>query len=120
MDNFEFFTEQDKTDTAYNMCVAGSTITGMAVGATGAVGVGALPGAIVGLIIGLKTCNRIAPALKKKIFSDKVAITELELSQVLKHLREKNPTIAKESALKALAEVRGTVNAMPWDFSVIV
>lgn len=120
MDELDFFTEKDKKDVSYGMCVTGIAVTGMAVGASASVGVGALPGFIVGGIIGLKTCNRLSPILKKKIFSEKAALSENELSEVLKQLRQENPNITKQEALYSFSQMRETMNKLPWDFKAVV
>jgi hypothetical protein len=69
MDDFNIISEQDTRDLSYGSCVAGSALTGLAVGRI--LGLqGLLAGAAAGLALGLLTCRHLQEPIKRKLFSD--------------------------------------------------
>ena len=74
---------------------------GRFLGVPGVLGVG-----VAGLAYGLMTCKRLAPAIKNKLFSANVRLSDQELLQALQAMREQKPGIGKGQALDMFAAVR--------------
>jgi hypothetical protein len=104
MDDFNLFSAQDRQDVSYRACIGGSVVLGAAVGSF-ATGFGALAGAATGLAIGLLTCKRLAPAIEHKLFNG-LPLSEAELSQVLRTLRDEAVVRTKSDAMYLLTQVR--------------
>jgi hypothetical protein len=105
MDDFNFFTNQDRQDISYAACLGGTVLVGGAVGRFGGL-YGLLGGAAVGLAIGLVTCHRLSPAIEQKLFSRTAALTEQELLQTLRVLREQTGAQSKSDAMYLLSYAR--------------
>lgn len=105
-ENFDIFTEEDKTSTAYAMCVAGTTIVGGAVGAATRSPIAIVVLAAAGLGYGLMACPRLAPAIKKKLLSSNAVLSDSELSQALRVVRDETGVRTKSDALAVLAQAR--------------
>ncbi len=114
MDELNYFSETDKNDVAYGVCRQVTAGIGAGVGALASGGLGAVAGFSAGLIMGVKLCKIIAPALKHKIFAEQKAINNDELSQVLKTIRRLDPMIGKNEALRRFAEIRTEIAQRPW------
>ena len=104
-DDFNLFTDDDRATTAYRMCVAGTTITGAAVGRWGGL-YGVLAGGAAGLAYGLMTCKKLSPYIERKLFSRNAKLSDAELSKVLKEVRNQTGVRSKSSALALLADAR--------------
>src|SRR6185503_8287456 len=110
--NFNIITEEDKEQMSYVACVGGATITGMAVGRF--VGVqGVLIGAAAGAAYGLLTCRRLAPAIKRKLFSRGDKLSDHELAQVLQAVKEQSDVRTKSEAMNLLAAAREEILKNP-------
>lgn len=114
MDELNIFSETDKNDVAYGVCVKVTVGIGTGLGAFATGGLGAVAGFSAGLIMGVKLCKVIAPALKQKIFAEQKPINNEELSQVLKTIRRLDPMIGKDEALRRFAEIRTEIAQRPW------
>jgi hypothetical protein len=112
METFEFITEQDKRDVAWGMCVAGSGLTGMALGSVvspvGTVVVGA-----AGLAMGLLTCKHVEEPIKRKLFGSGGKLSEQEVTALLQEIRAQRPKLSKREAIRSLAHVRVEVTRHP-------
>jgi hypothetical protein len=117
MSDLEVFTEADRRSAAYNACVAGSTLVGLAVGSFGVNPVSVVTGGAVGLAIGLKACPYLAPQIKRKLFSSSSKLTEKELASTLRAMSLQRPGIRKSDALIQLAAVRQEVARNPGKYS---
>ena len=113
--DLEFFGEKDKQDMAYLYCVGGMTLTGVSLGALA--GGHALTGGAGGLIWGLLTCKKIAPAVSKKLFSSREKLRDHEIAALLKEIHNLRPYISKKDAIKVLAYVRAEVSRNPDKYS---
>jgi hypothetical protein len=105
MDNFNLFTPQDRQDISYGACLAGTTLTGMAIGRFGGLG-GLAAGAVVGLTIGLLTCRKLSPAIERKLFSQNEALSEHELLQALQVVRDETGVQSKSDAMYLFQQAR--------------
>lgn len=105
MDDFNLFTEQDRQDISYGACVGGATLVGAAVGRFGMLP-GLLAGAGVGLAIGLLTCRKLSPSIERKLFSKNQGLTDQELLQVLKIVRDETGAQSKSDAMYLLGYAR--------------
>ena len=105
MDDFNIISEQDKKDLSYGACVAGSALTGMAVGRF--IGLqGLLAGAAAGLAFGLLACRHLQEPIKKKLFSDTGRLTDQELAQAPRAVRLETGVQSKADAMYLLAAAR--------------
>ena len=112
MDNFNIFTEKDKSDISYGACVAGSALVGAGVGRF--LGLqGLLAGAGAGLIIGLISCRKLKEPIKKKIFSKNSRLTEHELSIALSVIRDETGVSSKSDAMFLLGVARQEFASKP-------
>lgn len=105
MDNFEVLTTEDRQQVAYAMCIGGSVLLGAAVGRLGALP-GLAAGAAVGLLIGLATCRKLAPAIQRKLLSHSDALSESEVLAVLRVLRDDAGVATKHDAMYLLGRAR--------------
>lgn len=105
MDNFNLFTPQDRQDVSYAACIGGSTAIGLAVGRFGLLP-GILAGAAAGFAIGLLTCRKVSPAIERKLFSKSEKLTDQELLEVLKIVREETGIQSKSDAMYLLSHAR--------------
>ena len=111
-DNFYVLTEQDKKDTAYTACIAGTTVTGLAVGGFLG-GVGAPVGAVSGFAWGLLSCRRLSPFIKRKFFSKIQPFQESEVVSMLQEIKSLHPWSSKKDALKMLAAIKAEIARNP-------
>lgn len=109
-EDFEFFTEKDKKDTAYGVCVLGVMGVGGTLG--GLAGGMAAPGAVVGLIWGLLACPKLSYPLKKKLFSANQKLSEYEVANLVTEIRRQN-YMGNSQGIKALAQVRIELSKNP-------
>lgn len=116
MEDFNIFDEDDKNDVSYGACVAGSAITGAAVGRI--LGVqGLLGGAAAGLVIGLIACKSLKEPIKDKIFSPLSKLSESELTQALIAVKDETGIINKKEAMLLLGVARNEYISQPLKFS---
>lgn len=108
-DNFEFLTEEDKNSLAYNACIGGTTLTGLALGRFAGLQ-GIIIGGVAGLAWGLLTCKYVKEPIKHKLFSTNAILQDQELGNLLNIIRSKHPSITKKDALELLAQVRNEVS----------
>ncbi|MEI8266729.1 MAG: hypothetical protein WCI59_13395 [Betaproteobacteria bacterium] len=109
MDNFEIFNEKDRKDISYGACVAGSALTGVAVGRIlGLQGIAA--GGAAGLVIGMVTCKKVAPIIERKLMNEE-PMSEGEVASVLKLIRDETGARTKAAAMGLLAQARAAVRA---------
>jgi hypothetical protein len=110
MDNFEFFTEEEKNDYAYKACVASTTVIGMGVGSLGGLGVASAPGALLGggmgFVIGLYSCKYLKEPIRKKLFSAHSRLSDREVLATIKAVHRMHPQISKNDALALVARAR--------------
>jgi hypothetical protein len=67
---------------------------------------GLLAGAATGLAIGLLTCKRLSPAIERKLFSEHERLSEHEILQVLRVVRDETGVQTKSDAMYLLSHVR--------------
>ena len=109
MDNFEIFNEKDRKDISYGACVAGSALTGVAVGRIlGLKGIAA--GGAAGLVIGMVTCKKVAPIIERKLMNEE-PMSEGEVASVLTKIRQETGVRTKAAAMGILAQARAAVRA---------
>ena len=105
MEEFGFFTDRDRKDASYAACVGGATLVGAAVGRF-ALLPGLLAGAATGLAIGLLACERLSPAIGRKLFSQHERLSEQEVLQALRALRDETGVQTKNDAMYLLGHLR--------------
>lgn len=106
MDDFAFFTKEDRQDSIYKACVFGTTIAGLSVGGFGGNVVTVVGGAAAGLAYGLVSCRRLSPAIEKKLFSSTERFAEGELLSVLRVIHDLTGVQKKSEALFLLIHAR--------------
>lgn len=98
-------------DLAYQACLAGTTLTGIALGSiispVGSVAVGA-----AGLIWGLVVCPKFSPLMKKKLLEG-APMEELEVTSMLEEIRLQRPYMSKQESILAMAYIRSEVAKNP-------
>jgi len=118
MDEFELFSEKDKSNIAYGACVGGMALTGAAVGRfLGLQGV--MVGAVAGAAYGLMTCSKLEAPIRRKLFSSKSRFSDKELASGLAALRLREPRLSKAEAMKRFAQVRHEVSSNPRKYQVV-
>lgn len=105
MDDFTILTDKDKLDMSYGACVGGFIVTGAAFGRL-ALLPGLLTGAAVGLTVGLIACRRLSPAIERKLFSHNDQLSDQELLQALRLIRDETGVNTKSDAMFLLSQVR--------------
>ena len=105
MDDFTFFTPEDRKDISYGACVGGTTVLWAAVGRFGMLP-GLLVGAATGLAVGLITCRKISPVLERKIFSSEERFTDPELLGILKVVSDETGVRSKADAMYLFSQAR--------------
>lgn len=111
MDEFEFFTQEDRQDIAYGACLGGSALVGAAVGGMTATVPGIVLFAAAGLAYGLVACKRLSPTIERKIFGANERLSEHELASVLKLIRDQTGVQTKSEAMFLFSQVRTAVRA---------
>jgi hypothetical protein len=104
-DGFNVFSAKDRGDLSYGACIGGTTALGGAVGRF-AMLPGLLAGAATGLVIGLVTCKRLAPAIERKIFSAQEQLSETELTSVLRIIRDQTGVQDKADVMYLFSQAR--------------
>ena len=117
-DEFEFFTEAEKKDMSYKMCVGGMALTGVALGSMA--GGQAILGGAGGLIWGLLTCPKLSIPIKKKLFSQTQTLNDGELAKLVSEVRRQRNYIGKGTAMKVLAHVRQEVSRNPGKYKKLL
>jgi hypothetical protein len=112
MDDFTILSEEDKSHISYGACVAGMTLTGMAVGRF--VGLqGVLAGGVAGAAFGLLTCKHLQEPIKRKLFSPTATLSDHELSSALRAIRTQRPLVRKHEAMDMFARIREEIAGNP-------
>jgi hypothetical protein len=112
MEDFNIFSNTDKRDISYAACVGGSVLVGASIGRFAALpGLFALSAA--GLVIGLFSCKRLAPAIERKIFTSNQMLNDSEIAHTLRVIRDETGIQSKSDALFLLAIVRQEVTKNP-------
>ena len=108
MDDFALLSEEDKQNGAYVVCVFGTTVSGLLVGAYSRSPFNMLLLGGAGLALGLKACKLpiVQDALRTKISSSNSKLTDNEILTALRAIRQEHPGISKSDAMGILAEVR--------------
>ena len=110
MSDVEFLSEQDRLDMSYAGCIGGSVVLGAAVGRLGMLP-GLLAGAATGLAIGLLSCKRLAPAIERKLLSDTERLSDQELVQALRVVRDLTGFQNNSDTMYLLASARTQMQA---------
>jgi hypothetical protein len=105
MDEFTFLTDKDRQNISYGACVGGSVLLGLGVGRVAQLP-GLLAGAATGLAIGLLTCKRLSPAIEHKLFSEHERLSEREILQVLRVVRDETGVQTKTDAMYLMSQIR--------------
>jgi len=87
----------------------------MAIGATGGP-LGVTLGGVVGVAYGLRTCNQLAPGIKKKLFDDQARLSDEEVLSALHTIRAMKAGISKSAAMDRLAQIGQEVSRAPSNY----
>ncbi len=101
-------TELEKSS-SYGLCVLGSVGVAGAIGALGGGGFGAVVGAGVGLVYGLRVCPNMSPAIRHKLYSPSARMTPTEFRTLVRQFKQANPRLTTPQALDLIAQERMTV-----------
>lgn len=115
----DFFSEKDKNSAAYMACVAGTTITGMAVGRFAGLQ-GLLAGGIAGAVVGLLVCRQLTPAIKRKLFSRAEVLSDSDIVSLTGELQKQHPQLNRSEALNLLANIQLEIIKNPGEYRSLV
>lgn len=104
-DNFMLFTQQDRQDLSYGVCMGTMALSGVAVGRFAGLW-GVLGGAVAGVLAGLVACRRLSPAIEQKLFTADARFSEAELLEVLLALHLQGGAATKREGMYVLTAVR--------------
>lgn len=125
--NFELFSDSDRNKISYGACLAGWTATGAVVGGIHGGVVLSLPASVIGaaggVAWGLLTCRRLAPVIRWKLersglLGQRSELTERELVEALKAVRDLRPGVGKAEAINLLAAARQEIARNPGKYQL--
>lgn len=109
---FTDLSEPLERSASYNLCVLGSVGIGLAIGRFAGVP-GLVVGGAVGLVVGLKMCPTVAPAIRKKLFTPNARLAPHEFRQLVRDIKRANPRMSTEAVLDHIAAERLSVLGGP-------
>lgn len=116
--SFEPFTQDERQGIQYAACTGGSATSNLTVTrGTGSDGV--LVQTAARAAFALMAATRLATPTKQKLHSRFAALSESEIMAALHALREVQPTLAKDEALRVLAAARMEIAHNPAKYRII-